>query len=224
MLAKSSLGLVKWLWSECLSWALLTGNDLPCVPGQIFLAFFFKSENSGNTNKILFPLENIPASSKRKRRLFTVLSWTFFGFILAIFAVDIVDACVEQFKVYRHETRYGFAGPIIALIYVLSFCNTQLSLFMAGCAVLFLIRKRDQISKSSEILELLVLTLKPETSSTLRVKLRWLRWQFWAVLLFTAFGFLTMASEGERWLEFQKPMPYACMVFPRGLLRLYFPR
>lgn len=147
--------------------------------------------------------------------------WLFSAWLVGAFLVDLAYLMVEQFINERRETAYGADnGPFISLIYILTYCNAQLALFMAATAVLFLQLRRGRLLACARQLAVLVRTLDVQQTAVVP-RLRCLKACFWTVVLLVMGCLVPALFDSQLWIQFRRAKVYANMTVSNGWLNFY---
>ena len=158
----------------------------------------------------------------RSNTALTCVAWSILTLFISELVCDLTDLISGRFRAFFLTTKYGKAEPIIMLM---SYCHTQMALFMAAYTVAFLLLKAHDLTRCWKVLEGLCGKLDA-SYSRLRPRLMWLRGTFAAV---AALSFLAVALglfDPEFRKTFLESRSYGCFISaaPGGALRLYFIR
>lgn len=138
--------------------------------------------------------------------------------LVVAWIIDLVDVFQGDYKVFYLDSHYGSAKPVIM---IMSYCHTQLALFMAIYTVVFLLRKQPELRRCSERLQVLFKKYSTEQSVLPSVYCL-LRWCFWGGLVAALAAVLTTLADPRFWATSGEPRRYGCFAMPTGPLNLYF--
>ncbi|OQV19969.1 hypothetical protein BV898_05974 [Hypsibius exemplaris] len=188
----------------------ITNAQLPDLSGLSFLRVFIPS-TAGNA--LVLP---IPEASRRRQQIYRGLSWSLMAFLTLALLYDIYDVIEGHYRDDILKTAFEKSEPIIALM---SFCHSQLALFMAGYSVAFLLVKRTDLHKCCTTIEDLAKELEVKRP-TIEKNLSRLRWCFWILITF-GIGAIISLVDLDFYSKFTASRPYGFFSIPNGALNLY---
>ncbi|OQV19974.1 hypothetical protein BV898_05979 [Hypsibius exemplaris] len=140
------------------------------------------------------------------------------AFIALALLFDFIDVFEGHYKIHYLNTTYGKTEPVITLM---TYCHSEMSLFMATYSVVFLLVKRGELLKTCLTFEEVCKTLEI-SAPAIQAKLRRLRWSFWFIIVLAIIALVCSVVDPHFWETFYHARPYGFMILPGGLISLYF--